>query len=456
MNSNIVFERFPVLRQCVQKLHQYGARIYLVGGAVRDMILKLPIKDIDIEVHDITIETLRDVLSEFGSVYEVGVSFGVLQLKGLPVDWALPRIDSRGRKPKVQIDPYMDIAQALRRRDLTMNAMAYDLIEQKLIDPFGGLQDIKDKILRTPDPQLFVEDPLRLFRVMQFIGRFNMYPDQTLTNICKTMDISGVSRERIEAEFAKLFLKSTAPSQGIRWLHAIGRLQKIMPELAQTVGIEQNPHWHPEGDVFEHTMQTVDVVATFPSEDHEKLILAWAALCHDLGKAVTTAIHDGKITSYNHEVEGVSLTKSFMHRFTENRSLIDPVVKLVRYHMSPGSFVKSHAKGSAYKRLALKLAPEVTCELLAKLAYADRKGRNPKKMVPLSEPDEMVEEFIAHAKKYGVLKHPEKPVITGKDLLDVVQPGPKLGQLVKHAYKIQIDEGIKDKVELKKRILSGL
>ena len=180
----------------------------------------------------------------------------MFRLHGLDVDWSLPRADSSGRKPQVYIDPFMSFKEAFRRRDLTINAMGIDILSGELIDPFGGRSDLDDKLLRTPDVRLFIQDPLRFFRVMQFISRFEMIPDDKLIDVCKTMDISNISRERIEVEFEKMLLQSHLPSRGIRWIQVIDRLSEVLPELFATVGIQQNPEWHTEGDVFEHTMQT--------------------------------------------------------------------------------------------------------------------------------------------------------------------------------------------------------
>ncbi len=240
-------------------------------------------------MYGLTTDQLEKILRSFGPVSLVGKSFGVLRLHGLDIDWSLPRADSAGRKPTVVIDPTMSFEQAFRRRDLTINAVGIDLHTYELIDPFNGQQDLTNKLLRPTDVQLFTEDPLRFFRVMQFIGRFEMEPTESLNVLCTKMDISHVSIERIETEFEKLLLKSVHPSRGIRWIATIGRLQDVLPELAATVGVAQNPQWHPEGDVFEHTMQALDAAAALPYTDKRtRLIILYAALCHDLGKAVTT------------------------------------------------------------------------------------------------------------------------------------------------------------------------
>lgn len=450
-----LLNQYPLVKTIAQKIHEHGGRVLLVGGAVRDILLGLPTKDLDIEVHGISLSMLEDILKEYGPVNLVGKMFGVLRLGNLDVDWSIPRADKPGRKPHVILDPRMTIKEAFRRRDLTMNAMGIDSITKELIDPFGGLSDIKKGILRAPDETLFLEDPLRFFRVMQFVARFEMQPDETLNRLCSTMDISGVSRERIEGEFEKLWLKSLRPSLGFRWLGAIGRLDDVMPELAATRGILQDPDWHPEGDVFEHTMQTIDAAAALEySSDFERCALLYAALCHDIGKESTTKEIEGSLKSLGHEKESERLTRKLLKRIMRNKDLIMTVCKLVRYHMQPLQFVSGNAKPSAYKRLALKLAPEVTLEMLGKLVLADKLARNPQQGFPLTKSSKEVDEFLKRAHNAHVLYEVEKPILQGRDLLDVMQPGPKMGVLLKKAYEIQMQEDIRDKEELKKRVLN--
>ncbi len=459
IKKQIVFllNQYPLVKKIVQTINQERGRALLVGGAVRDLLLDLQTKDLDIEIYGLTPEQLEKLLGQFGPVSLVGKVFGVFRVHGLDVDWSLPRADSPGRKPEVKIDPFMSFEDAFRRRDLTVNAMGIDIMTFELIDLFNGLQDVKNKILRTPDARFFIQDPLRFYRVMQFIGRFEMMPNKELNDICKSMDISEVSRERIEKECKKLFLKSKRPSLGIRWIYEIGRLHEVLPELYQTVGIKQDPKWHPEGEVFEHTMQTVDAAALIAQkyeDEFDKLVLSYAALCHDLGKVSTTEeMEEGIITSLGHAKESEQLAKHMLKRITHHKELVETVAKLVRYHMHPVQLVFGHAKLSAYKRLANKLAPHTTLQMLADLSLADKRGRNPKgfELLQISDPD--IDTFLVHAHKAKVLEEIEKPILLGRDLLDVIEPGPQMGDLLKKAYQIQIEEGIKNKKELKRRII---
>lgn len=446
---------FGNVKTVIQALDQSGGRALLVGGAVRDLLLGKKVKDLDIEVHGLPLKQLQTILERFGIVRLVGKQFGVLRIDGIDVDWSIPRTDSAGRKPQVTVDPYMPIEKAFKRRDLTVNAMGIDLITFSLEDPFNGQRDLELGILRAPDAKLFNEDPLRFFRVMQFIGRLEMQPNDQLNALCKTMDLSGIAQERIYQEFEKLFLRSKKPSLGIDWLQQIDRLKEILPELHATIGVVQDPIWHPEGDVFEHTKQALDGAAAFEYEDEEqKLTLLLAALCHDLGKVTTTKEIDGRIRALGHDVEGVPLAQQLLSRMTNKMSVKETVVKLVRYHMMPGQFIKNSAKRPAYKRLAKKLAPHTNCAVLAQLARADKCGRNPQKGEPLKNcviPE--IEAFVEHAERIHVLYKPEPAVLMGADLLDVMEPGPQMGKALEKAYLIQIEEGITDKQELKKRVV---
>jgi len=449
-----VLKSYPVVIPVVQSIDQKGGRIFLVGGAVRDLLLGKKIKDLDIEVHGLSLDEFEKLLKTFGPISSVGKSFGVLRLHGLDVDWSLPRTDLAGRKPIVSIDPTMQIEQAFRRRDLTMNAMGIDLVSYILVDPFDGLSDLNSGLLRTPDTALFVQDPLRFFRVMQFVGRFEMRADEQLNEICAAMDISQVSSERIETEFKKLLLKSRRPSLGIKWLRKVKRLQEIFPDLDAVIDVPQDVAWHPEGEVFEHTMQSIDAAAALDYEnDAQKLIVMCAVLCHDLGKVTTTEKIGGIWKSLGHAQEGVPLTKNLLRRITKSPDFIDAVSKLVRHHMAPVQLVNAKATLSAYKRLAKKLAPHATLSMLAKVALADKRGRNPRKGKPLIKTFSVIDKFLDYAQKANVLREPEQPVLQGRDLLDVMEPGPKMGELLKKAYERQIQEGIIDKEELRRFVL---
>ncbi|MFA6527304.1 MAG: HD domain-containing protein [Candidatus Babeliales bacterium] len=461
----------------INDINAHSGIAYLVGGAVRDIVLKRIIKDGDIEVHGLTLESLEAILKKYGPVSLVGKQFGVLRLHGTNIDWSLPRRDSKGRKPTIEVDPAMTIEQACRRRDITINAMALNLNpiaanwENKahasnfdIIDPYGGLDAIAHQELRAVDQELFLQDPLRFFRVMHFIGRFEMMPDAALNKLCATIELADLvtgkplAQERIFEEIKKLFLLSRSPSRGVRWLASINRLQEIFPELHALIGIKQRPDYHPEGDVFEHTMQALDAAARFSyyqdsattSANEEKLSIMLAVLCHDLGKATHTDEH---LCCKGHEAAGIDPAKKLLSRLTNNTSIEKMVITLITHHTAPYIFVQGNAGAKAYKRLAIKLSPYTSLRQLGLVALADLQGRRAQGPEPLTFHTDFFEDFIRRATKSFVVDHAEPPVLLGRHLADAVEPGPKMGALLKKAYDLQIEEGISDWQELKRRVL---
>jgi len=454
MNLEIDKRTLAKIVSLARRIDRSGGRAFFVGGVVRDSILGKKPKDIDVEVYGLTLEQLQKVLAEEGKVLLVGKQFGVLRLEGLDVDWSIPRTDSSGRHPAVSTDPMMSPEEACRRRDLTMNAMLQDVLDGSIIDPWNGRRDMEEGVLRTPDPELFVEDPLRFYRVMQFAARFEMRPSPELNALCARMDIAKVSLDRIEEEFEKLWLEARRPSLGLRWLDEVGRLPEIMPELVPLKGLTQDPVWHPEEDVWLHTLQVVDAAADLRSGDTQRdLILMWAALCHDLGKSSTTTVRNGRIRSPEHEKVSQRLAGSLLERLVKKRTVKEGALKLVAQHMKPLQFYQNKSSPEAFKRLALKLAPEADLELLATLALADSRGVNPEGHSPLNNQSKLVDWFLECARQSRVNKEPEKPVLMGRHLKGIIEPGPRMGKLLKEAYRIQLAEGIRDVETLKRRVL---
>ncbi len=455
------------IKPILEALIHAGATPYLVGGCVRDIVLEQPLKDLDIELHGITLADAEQVLASFGHVMLIGKQFGVLRLADRDIDWSLPRADSLGRKPEVAIDPHLGIMAACRRRDLTMNAMAINLQhllgtqEVAIIDHYGGLDDLNNQQLRAVDEELFVQDPLRFFRVMQFIGRFGIQPDDSLNNLCLRMPLhdpatgAPLALERISEEIKKLLLQSPRPSLGFRWLAHIGRLSKLFPELDILRDTPQRQDYHPEGNVFEHTMQSVDAAARFKhmgmiKDEYEQLFIIFGSLCHDLGKATTTT---ADLRAHGHDEAGVPTAQALLKKMTNDHSLISAVSLLVRHHLAPFALLAQQATPKAYKRLAAKLAPTITMRQLGLVALADRQGRNGNGHEPMNNNIDLFHAFLAKCDAAAVTHGPEAPILLGRDLLDEVVPGPKLGAMLQKAYLIQIDEGITDVATLRQRVL---
>lgn len=459
----ILLKRTTIIYRVDEAVRHIGGSLYIVGGLVRDLMLgcsdsALATIDIDVEIHGVSCQQLQEILSVYGPVDMVGVSFGVLRIATVSgIDWSIPRLDSTGRHPEVTLVPSLSITDALRRRDLTMNAMAIHVATGMLYDPFGGMHDLHVRTLRAPDPNFFIQDPLRFYRVVQAISRFEMYPDAVLTDVCKRIDVTAVSRERIGAEFEKLFLRAKRPSLGIRWLAAIGRLSEVLPELAATQGVLQDMAWHPEGDVFEHTMQAIDAAASLAYADGaDRALVIYAALCHDLGKALVTRVIDGRIRSIGHDRAGVESARNLLRRIALNKRMIRAITMLVLHHMAPVQFVMNTSRPAAYKRLALALAPGLSLQHLVYLAYADKRARNPLRGAPLQQQLPEVDAFAEQAAALGVLYEPEPPVLRGSDIVAHGIYGPRCGALLKQAYDIQINESIRDADLLLRRVLKNI
>ncbi|MCZ6796215.1 MAG: HD domain-containing protein [Planctomycetota bacterium] len=370
----------PEILEVSRKISRAGGRALLVGGSVRDPLLGIESKDHDLEVYGLPLAKLEEVLSGLGEVIRVGRAFGVLRVKGLDVDFSLPRRDSktgRGHRGfQVELDPQLTFADAARRRDLTINSMGLDPLTGELLDPHGGKADLERGVLRATDPAHFAEDPLRGLRVAQFAARFAMDADEELERLSAALDLEELPGERLFEEFRKLLLKGRRPSLGLEFLRRT-ELLRFFPELEAMVGVPQDPHWHPEGTVWEHTLLVVDEAAAARiDEEGEDLAVMFGALCHDLGKPAVTLEEDGRIRSPRHEEEGVAPTESFLGRLRAPNDLVRQVVALVRHHLAPAHFQASGSTPKAFRRLTRKLQQAgVSARTLHRVAMADHFGR---------------------------------------------------------------------------------
>ena len=441
-----------ILKNISKKLNNQNLKAIIVGGVVRDYFLDKSSKDIDVEVYGAkSLDDLEEILSEFGRVNQVGKSFGVLKLstKDGEFDFSLPRVEKKvgvgHRGFEVSCDSNLSFKEAFKRRDFTINAIGYDIEEEKFIDEYGGIKDIKKGLLREVSSSSFIEDPLRVYRAMQFSARFEFRVSESLDKLCFEMVKSGsldeLPKERVFEELKKLLLKADKPSVGFYLLKRWGVLQKYFPELYATIGVEQDKRYHPEGDVFTHTMLALDALKK------KDLVLKLAVLCHDLGKVVCTTYENGRIRSIGHEEAGVEISERFLKRFTDDKKLIESVLPLVRYHMAPSSFFEGGAKSKAIRRLATK----VNIPKLVEVARADFLGRGDE-----SKRYEAGEWLLERAEELKVKNEPLKPLVSGKDLIKLgFEPSPKMGEILKKLYEYQLESGVEDKGEILKKVLEN-
>ena len=361
-----------------QTLKHAGARAYFVGGCVRDACLNKATLDFDIEVFGLKAEQLQEVIAKDYPIDLIGKSFSVIKLKAFNIDISIPRRDSKNglghRGFQIESDPFMSIEDSLLRRDFTINAMLYDPLEEQLIDPYFGYHDLQNKTLKHVS-DFFADDPLRVLRAMQFIARFDLSVDQETLDLCRKIQPEGLSKERIFHEWKKLILQGEQISKGLAFLASSNWLQ-YFPELEPIQGCPQEPRWHPEGDVWEHTKLSMNAFAIGRSDEKSELSLlsvGFATLLHDIGKAATTIIKDQSIKSPKHDVVGAKLAELFMLRLTNQKNLIQNVIQLVRYHMIPYQLYEQHSSQAAIKRLMLKIND---IDDLLDVVKADHNGRS--------------------------------------------------------------------------------
>jgi tRNA nucleotidyltransferase (CCA-adding enzyme) len=421
----------------------HGGRALIVGGWVRDRLREQPTSDIDMEVFGIPQDRLRELLAPFGRVEAVGQSFAVYKVatpQGT-IDIALPRRDSKvGRGHKgfdVAGDPAMSFEEAARRRDFTINAISWDPLTDEYIDPFAGRADLARRLLKAVDESTFGDDSLRVLRAIQFASRFEYALDDRTATLCRRLPLDDLPAERIWGEIEKLLLLARRPSIGFALALDLGIVDRLLPELQPLVGCEQEPDWHPEGDVWTHTLMVIDEARALNEDlDRPRLITVMlGAVCHDLGKPATTAFVDGRIRSPEHEEAGVKPTTQILDRL--NIHTIDAfdvrrqVIGLVAHHLKPGMFHKAgNVSDGAFRRLAHK----VDLELLARLARADCRGRS-------GDFDcSAMDWFVDRARALGVEHQPPKPIVLGRHLLALgVQPGPRMGEILRQVYEKQLD-----------------
>jgi len=430
-----------------QTLLDNGARPFIVGGYVRDHFLGRESKDIDIEVYGISsLNKLKTALQSLAPVHEVGKSFGVLKinLDGYDLDISLPRTEiktAKGHKGfHIQTNGHLDFNTAAKRRDFTMNAIGYDIKTDFFIDPHGGREDIKKGLIRHVDDDSFIEDPLRVLRAVQFAARFNFTLDTNTLKLCQTMVrtnmLDELPKERVFKEYKKLLLKAHKPSLGFMLLD---EMDALYPELKDLQGIPQNKTYHPEGDVWTHTMMSIDAMAELKTGDDKKdITLMLAVLCHDLGKVEATEVVDNVIRAIGHE-NMLKPSISLLNKLSNEKALLEKISPLIKEHLMPSQLYKQKAKDPAIRRLSTR----VNIEDLVILAKADHFGRTTTEAKNKKYP--AGEWLLKKAKRLKVEKEQPQAFLLGRHLIDVgMKPGLEFKVILKEAYEAQLDGEIKD------------
>ena len=454
---------FETVLNVAQEMKNAGGRALLVGGCVRDEVLGEASNDFDLEIYGLQPNEVERIAKRFGKVDAVGKAFGVLLLTNedsVKIDIALPRTDSQKSDKHndvvVTLDPNMSLFEASKRRDFTINSMMKDPLTGEIFDPQDGVKDLKDRILRVTDHERFGDDGLRVLRGAQFIARFGLRLDEASADTIRETipKIEALPKDRLIKEWDKL-MEAPHTTLGMMFMKDLGIIERYYPQLHELEGVYQEVEWHPERDVWIHTLMTLEAaqqLARFYRMDKEQTrLLKYTVLCHDLGKPSTTRLHEGRLQSPGHEPAGEAPTRTFlesigMTRIQGGDQQIEKIVKLVREHLWP---VQSYARqmqfealqrkggvlspnqravepvsDGAFRKLANRLGP-ATVQELARVSEVDVLGRGPfadpnhADQLLLPTPSAASEWLIKRSNEVGVFQEKPVPTVTGKELINL-------------------------------------
>lgn len=416
-----------------QAVAQEGGRVYLVGGCVRDQLTGTKGKDVDIEVHGVAPGVLENILDNLGQRLAIGESFGLYVLKGYNLDIAMPRKEravGRGHRDfDILVDPFLGPKEAARRRDFTVNAMMKDLLTGELLDFYGGQTDLKQGILRHVDDTTFAEDPLRVLRCAQFAARLKLAVAPETLALCRGMDLSALSRERVDGELEKAMVKAERPSVFFETLREMEALEVWFPEVKALIGVLQDPVHHPEGDVWIHTMRTLDEAAAMRDRVSMPYAFMLSALAHDFGKAVCTQTVKGRIHAYEHETKGQPLIHTFLTRLTGETDRIRYVEELTKLHMQPNLMASVRPGMKSTNRMfdRTRYPEDLLC--LAAADYRSIPGPP-----PYGDKEAFLQERLTLYRQTMA-----RPYVMGKDLIEAgLSPGQHFSQLLAYAHKLRL------------------
>jgi len=434
----------PVAEDLGRRFQDAGFRIALVGGSVRDTLLGRLGNDLDFTTDARPEQVLRILRPWADAVWEVGIAFGTVGgLKdGYQVEITTYRseaYDRTSRKPEVA---YGDtIEEDLVRRDFTVNAMAVALPAVEFVDPYGGLDDLAQRVLRTPGtPQeSFSDDPLRMMRAARLAAQLDFEVASEVVDAMTAMAdrIGIVSAERVRDELNKLIL-SDHPRKGLRLLVDTGLADRVLPELS-ALRLERDEH-HRHKDVYEHTLTVLEQAIELETEGPD-LVLRLAALLHDCGKPRTRRFEpDGRVSFHHHEVVGAKMAKARMTKLKYPNELIRDVARLVELHLRFHGYGSGEWTDSAVRRYVRDAGPLL--DRLHKLTRSDCTTRNKRKAAALSRTYDGLEARIVELQEKEELDS-IRPDLDGNQIMRIlgVGPGPLIGRAYQHLLELRLEHG---------------
>ena len=435
-----------------------GHDIYVVGGYVRDLFLGRPLKEIDFMVVCDGVE-FAEALAKKLKVKKIvpfpKFSTAKIPYKAIPIEVAAARSESYekgSRKPKKVV--YTDLQGDLLRRDFTVNALAVDLHPDRfgeLNDPYGGISDLKAKLLKTPlNPnETFSEDPLRMMRAAYFAAALDFTIDEQCFNAIheQAQRISIVSQERVTAELIKI-LSTNKPSIGLIILQKTGLMKYVFPEINDMYGLEQTKEWHHK-DIFYHTMQVVDNAAQLS----DKMKLRFAALVHDIAKPKTRKVDSKKgYTFHGHDAVGERILNKVAKYLKLPNELRDYLKKLTLLHLRPIAIVNNEVSDSAIRRVIVAAGDEL--DDLMTLCRADITTRNPNRVKKYLQNFEIVESKMSNVEERDALRAFQSPV-RGKEIMEScgLSEGKEVGKIKQAIEEAILNGDIENEYEAAKEYM---
>jgi len=406
--------------ELAKEIKSINGHLYIVGGAVRDFFLyDKPIEEnsnIDIEILGVTPKQIEKILSDFGRWKLVGALFKVYLIENLEI--TLPR-DENG------FNPSLNIKTSILNRDLTINSLYYNPLTDETIDLYRGKLDIKNKILHYIDKETFLEDPLRLFRTIELAGRLDFELSQDLKNLISTNFylIKNIPKERIMGELEKILLNHKKPSKTFRLLDEVRGLETLFPNLYRSKQTIQDKKFHPEGDVFTHTLMTLDILN--PWDRTTELMIA--LLFHDIGKNITQNTNFKGHTRVSRD-----MFLKLIDKFTNNKKLRSSASNLIFYHATPLILMLNNKVNKITIR---KLAVRINIPKLLKVYEADVLGRG--RLDNFEELDNIQKiDSIYHE-----IKDDLTPLVNGSHLLSWgYKSGKEFKKILNYLYRLQLEE----------------
>jgi poly(A) polymerase len=436
----------PVADELGRRFAAAGHELHLVGGSVRDALLGRLGDDLDFCTDAQPDQTLAVLKGFAEATWETGREFGTIgaQKTGLRLEITTFRAevyDGVSRNPSVRYGTTLD--DDLRRRDFTINAMAVSVPEHRFADPFGGLDDLAARVIRTPaGPRLsFGDDPLRMLRAARFAAQLRFEVDPAVAKAMTEMasDLARITAERIRDEFSKLMLAAD-PVTGLRLLVDTGLAEVFLPEL---VGLRLEIDEHAQHkDVYEHTLKVVANAASYDVADGgPDLVLRLAALLHDIGKPATKAVHpDGGVSFHHHELVGARMAKARLRALKYPNEVVKAVTKLVSLHLRFYGYGRGEWTDSAVRRYVTDAEDQLA--RLHKLTRSDCTTRNRRKAQQLASDYDALEERIERIKAEEDLAR-VRPDLDGNAIMELlgVPPGPIVGRAWNHLKELRLERG---------------